>query len=78
MFSVSLDDRHIPDIIIGIIPDNSSGEKSYKIRDTYGQIYSATTRILLDSTQDELQSYHHHIDSEENSSDTTTTTASYP
>ena len=52
-------------IIIGIIPDSSSGETSYKIRDTYGHIYSTTARILIDPTQDELQAGHHHIEAEE-------------
>ena len=39
-------------IIICITSDSSSGETSYKIRDTYGHIYSTTTRLLLDLTQE--------------------------
>ena len=76
--SGSSDGRRIPDIIIGIMPDKSFHETSYKFCDTYGRIYSTTTRLLIEPMQDKIQAYHHHIEAEENaaaSANTTTDTS---
>ena len=56
--------------------ENSSGEMSYKMDDTYGRIYSTMTRLLLDLTQEN----HHHIKVEERTdvaASITTTNATY-
>ena len=52
---VSSDGRWILAIIIGIMPANSSGYMSYKISDTYGRIYSTTTRIVHEPTHEQIQ-----------------------
>ena len=51
----SLDGGHTPSINIGIITDNSYGETSYIICDSYVRVYSTTTRILLALTQEKIQ-----------------------
>ena len=78
--SGSSDGGCILSIIIGIIPDKRSVETSYKSSDTYGQIYSTMTRILIYPTQDGIQSCHHHIEAEycASAAATTTTTAFEP
>ena len=63
VFSVSSDGRCILAILIGIMPDSSSGETSHIINDSYGHIYFTTTRLLLYPIQDKLQAYNHHIES---------------
>ena len=64
--------------MIGITPDNSSGEMFYIICDTYGQIYSTTTSITIEPTQYKLKAHHYNIEAEEQTaaaSSATTTTA---
>ena len=60
------------------MPQNSSRKTSYRIRDAYGWIYSTTTMLLLEPTQEKLQAYHNHIEAEEHAADSdTATTAVY-
>ena len=68
LVSISLDIGRIPDIIFGIMPDKSSAETSYIIHDAYYTIYSTMNRLLIEPTQEKVQSYHHHIESEERAS----------
>ena len=76
--SESSDGGRIPAIIIAVMPQNSSRKTSYRIRDAYGWIYSTTTMLLLEPTQEKLQAYHNHIEAEEHAADSdTATTAVY-
>ena len=57
--------------------DNGSSETCYTIRDTYGRIYSTTTSLLLEPTQEELQTYHHCLESDERAAAATTSHRDY-
>ena len=62
------------------MPDNSSVENSYRIHDDYGRIYSTIISLMIDPTQDKLQSYHHYLEEEEcaDAATASTTDASAP
>ena len=55
--------RYLLDIITTILPKNSSGDNSYKIKYTHCQYIVSTVSLLLDPTQEKIRYIRQHISS---------------